>query len=125
MVGRQLELINEKLNEKQILLPVYFISINPKQDTLKKKKTFLKRFSSGSGWNFLGTDESTTRKLLAELNMGFSDSRNMGHALHTMSLALLNSEGEILELIPVLSDKTEVAVAKIQAALQENLHPPK
>ena len=41
------------------------------------------------------------------------------------TLALLNTEGETLELIPVILDQTEVAVAKIKAALQEKLPSPR
>lgn len=119
MVRRQLEIINEKLIESRHSLPVYFISINPKQDTLKKQKEFLKGLASEKRYKYLRTDESTTRKLLEELKMGFSEIRTTGHSMHTMSVALLNSDGEILGLIPVISDDTAVAVGKIRLAMEE------
>ncbi len=100
-------------------LPVYFISIDPKHDTLKKRKKFLKNFPAGSDWSFLITEETKTRELLAELKMGFSGNRGNGHAMHTMTLAILSSTGEILDTIPVLADKTEVAIAKIQALISK------
>lgn len=121
MFGRQLELIDENLTKNRISLPIYFISINPKSDSFKKQKNFLNKFVSGSRWNFLTATESTTRKLLAELEMGFSDIRTGAHVTHTMSLAVLNSDGEILGLIPVVSDNPEIASDKIQASLQKKL----
>ena len=92
MVKRHLEVINEKLSKNGMALPVYFVSLDPKHDTPKKRKKFLKNFPAGSDWSFLITEETKTRELLAELKMGFSDNRGNGHAMHTMTLAILNQQ---------------------------------
>lgn len=119
MVKRQLEVINERLNNQDLSLPIYIISVDPKRDTIHKRKNFLKNSTAASNWNFIATDKTKTKEYLSELKMGYSENVRGGHVMHTMTLAVLNSTGEILEVIPVLSDKTEVAVVKIQALISK------
>ena len=119
MVTQQISAIRKKLSEKKIDFPFYFISIDPKRDSFEHRKNFLKKFGSGHKWKFLATTSDLTHQFVAELGMGFSDPEGNEHAMHTLTLAVLNTKGEILTSIDILPEETEKSVDKISAALKK------
>ena len=118
MVTQQISALRKKLSEDNINFPFYFISIDPKRDDFEHRKAFLNKFGSGLEWRFLATSLKTTHQLVAELGMGFSDPGSNDHAMHTLTLAILNQKGKILTSIAILPEETAASVKKIKTVLQ-------
>lgn len=113
MVTQQIATIRKSLAEKKISFPYYFISIDPKRDDSQQRKNFLKKFGDDLDWKFLVTTPESTHQLVGELGMGFSDPQGSNHAMHTLTLAILNRKGEILVTVAVLPEETKSSVEKI------------
>lgn len=116
MVSQQLMKIRKQVRN----FPVYFISIDPENDNAKKRKAFIQKMGDAQNLNYLVSDLNSTRALLGELDMGFSNLKGSQHVTHSMTLALLNAKGEIIAVIPVLADSIDVAVQKILSVLEKS-----
>ncbi len=98
---------------------MYILSVDPKRDSPNSRKRFIKK-NNLKTTKFLSSEVDKTRNLAAELGMGFSEQSNSPHAMHTMTLALLNFKGEILAVMPILSEETEKTVERIVTIFAQN-----